>query len=135
MGKWYNVNKVVQTWDGHAEQHKMGKLHPPAGVEIIDEYGKHGQINIDDVRFDEGGHWEGLEDNPSYSQWWVRMEDLSLEPFEPGPVPIPVPEPDPLPVPEPVPSEPSDAELGWALRTIFNALASAFRGPSSSNVN
>lgn len=135
MAKWYNVNKIVQVWEGHAEKHKMGRLHPPAGVNILNEYQGSGRFDPDEVRFEGDGHWEDREDDPSYKEFWVQMKDLSLEQYDPSPEPTPVPVPEPLPVPEPVPSNPGDEILGRAVMVVFNALASAFRGPSSSNVN
>ena len=104
MAEWWNVNKIVQVWEGHAETHKQGKLHPPAGVSIIDLYNGSGQIDMDDVRFAAGGHWEDLKTDPNYSQYWVDMDDLSKEEYDPDP------EPDP---------ELSNEEIGRVIRYLF----------------
>jgi hypothetical protein len=108
MSEWWNVNRIVQTWEGHGANHKMGRLHPAAGVEITDVYKGYGQINIDDVRFGPDGYWEDKNENPSYSEWWVDMDHLTKDPYEPVPDPDPDPEPD----------EPSNEEIGRVIRYL-----------------
>lgn len=99
MAEWWNVNKVVQVWEGHGTNHKQGRLYPPAGVSIIDVYQGYGQIN--DVRFEGDGHWEDLKTDPNYSQYWVDMNDLSKDPYE-----------------SPEPSV-SNEEIGRVIRYLF----------------
>ena len=132
MDKWFNVNKDIRVWAGHSAAHKQGWIYAPAAIRAIEEY--QGSYRFEECKVVGLGRCD-FEADPGYPQFWVRKEDVSTEPYEPMPVPIPVPDPEPLPVPEPVPSDPGDEELGRALRIIFNALASAFRGPSSSNIN
>lgn len=105
MAEWWNVNKIVQVWEGHGANHKQGKLHPPAGVEIIDVYQGYGQINMADVRFDKDGHWEDLETDPHYPDYWVKMDDLSKDLYDPDPDPEP---------------KPSNEEIGRVVRYLFH---------------
>lgn len=120
MAEWWNVNKTVQVWAGHAENQKQGRLVPAAGVEILEQYKGSGRFDPDEVRFEGNGHWEEFKDNPSYPEYWVQMDLLSKTPFIPSPDPTPFPDPDPVPDPVPVPGdEPSDAEIGRVVRFLF----------------
>lgn len=114
MSEWWNVNKIVQVWNNHAESQKQGKLHPPAGVNIIEEY--KGSGRFEEIRFEGDGFWEKKGEDPNYLEYWVQMEDLSKEPY------------DPIPDPDPDPSEISDEEAGAALRTIVNFILMLIRG-------
>ena len=111
---WYNVNKIVQVWSGHADSaQKKGKLYPPAGLESIDEYKGSVQFDPEQVRFDFPGWFDDIP-TTQYPQYWARLDDLTFEPWvegedqeDPGPVgpdPVPVPEPEPAPEPSDVPS-------------------------------
>lgn len=120
IDKWFNVNEDARIWSSHAASaQKQGWLRAPAGIRAIDDY--KGSYQFDEVRVDEelGGADERI-DNPGYPQYWIRHEDVSLEPYEDsddngGDTPPP---------PEPVAG---DAELGAALRTIVTFIAEAFR--------
>ena len=121
---WYNVNKIVQVWSGHADSaQKKGKLYPPVGLEDIDKYKESIQFDPEKLQFDLDGRFdrEGTERHDlNYAGFWVRREDLSFEQYNPdagdpdpvGPDPS-VPEPEEPPVVAPPPSDvPSFEEIG-----------------------
>ena len=116
MDKWFNINKVVQVWSGHSDDHqKMGKLFPPAGIRAIDEY--KGSFQFDEFRLDGDGRSELVERNAAYDQWWVRDGDVSLMPFVP-PDEVPMPEPEEV-WPTPEITRPSDETIGRVVRYLL----------------
>ena len=127
---WYNVNKVVQVWSGHAgSAQKKGRLYPPVGLEDIDKYKESIQFDPDKLRFDRDGKFDrmGTEDqDASYPDFWVRREDLSFEMFDPDagdPGPVgPDPEEPPVVAPPPSVDEPSDADVGRVIKYLFSLL-------------
>jgi len=130
MGEWWNVNKVVKVYSGHADSaQRKGDIYPQAGLEVIDEYKGSVQFNPEDLKFEGDGKFVDIP-NPSYPGYWVRLADLSKDPYEPFPDPVPNPE-DPLPVPEPVPSDPgspSNEALGAAVRLVANFIRKELLG-------
>ncbi len=110
--KWYNVNADTQIWSGHSDNHqKMGKLIAPAAIKAIDEYKGSFQFEEYGVDVNSGGEDRLKPLSTSYPQYWIRIEDTSLEPYDPNPDPEPDPEPDLS----------SDAELGAAFRIVAKA--------------
>ena len=127
---WYNVNKIVQVWSGHAgSAQKKGRLYPPVGLEDIDKYKESIQFDPDKLRFDRDGKFDrmGTEDqDASYPDFWVRREDLSFEMFNPdfgdeGPV-GPDPEEPPVVAPPPSVDDPSDEEVGRVVKYLLSLL-------------
>ena len=121
MSEWWNVNKIVQVWSGHAgSAQKKGKIYPPAGLEAIDEYQGSVEFIPADLLFDLDGHFdrEDTEDqDASYPDFFVRLDDVTKDQYDPSePDPGPGPDPDPDPDPVPVPGDvPSPTELGEAM--------------------
>lgn len=128
MDKWFNVNKDIRVWAGHSEAQKQGWIYAPAAVYIIDEYKGSGQFKPEDMKFDLNGRIE-VKSDPGYSDYWVRLDELSLVPFdldveeEPpvGPDEPPVVAPPPSPDPSPV-GEPSDEEVGRVVKYLLSLL-------------
>ncbi len=121
---WYNVNKVVQVWSGHADSaQKKGKLYPPAGLEDIDEYKGSVQFDPEALRFDFPGWFDEIV-NPAYPQFWVRKEDLSNEPYDADVDPdAPVgPDEEPPVVAPPPADKPSHAEIGRVVEYLLSLL-------------
>lgn len=120
MDKWFNVNKDIRVWAGHSEAQKQGWIYAPAAVYIIDEYKGSGQFKPEDMKFDLDGRIE-VKSDPGYSDYWVRLDELSLVPFdldvdEEPPV---GPDPEEPPVVAPPPSDvPTDAEIGRVVRYL-----------------
>ena len=121
MDKWFNVNKDIRVWAGHSEVQKQGWIFAPAAVFAVEEYKGAIRFKPEDMLFDGGGRVE-LKEDPRWPEYWARLDDLSLEPFnpdapeDPGPV-------GPDPVPAPVPSdEPSDAEVGRVVKFLLRLL-------------
>ena len=115
INKWYNVNKDARVWAGHSEGHKMGWMRAGSAILAIEEY--KGAVRF--VTYKEPA--DLIERGGGYPEWWMRVDDLSLEPM---PDPDPVPGPDPAPGWTPIAG---DAELGAAFRTIVSFLSSYFR--------
>ncbi len=124
MSQWWNVNKVVKVWSGHANSaQRKGDIYPPAGLKAIDEYQGSVEFNPEDLLFDLDGKF--IDDPDSrYPGYWVRLSDLTKEQYDPSPGPVPGPGPDPVPVPGDI----SDEEAGAALRTIVNFILMLIRG-------
>ena len=115
MTEWWNVNKVVKVWSGHADSaQRKGDIYPPAGLEAIDEYQGSVEFIPEDLRFALDGRFDDIP-NSSYPGYWVRLEDLTKDPFDPNPDPDPDPEPDPF---EGITNE----EAGAAVRTLVNLI-------------
>ena len=113
--KWYNVNKDARVWSGHASgAHKQGWMRAPGAILAIDDY--KGSVQFKEWKVDGDGAAE-FKAKSGYPQLWMRLVDLSTEPYEPSPVPTPVPVPVPTPMPAP---QAGDAELGAALRLLAN---------------
>lgn len=120
--KWFNVNEDARVWSGHSDgHHKQGWIYAPAAIRAIEEY--QGSYKFHEWKTDLHGSVE-ITATPDYPEYWIRMADVSLEPYG---EPTPDPDTDPVPDPDkPVPVE-GDAELGAAVRTIVAFLASYFR--------
>ena len=117
MAEWWNVNKVVKVWSGHASSaQRKGDIYPPAGLYATDEYQGSVEFNPEDLRFALDGKFVDDPD-PSYPGYWVRLSDLSKEQYNPNPDPDPEPEPDPEPDPF---SGVTDEQAGAAIRKLVN---------------
>ena len=124
--EWFNVNKAVQIWSGHADNHKQFVMQPPAAIEAIEEY-------KGSYRFEKALHISGgmqvettLLPDAGYPQLWIREEDVTKEEYvEPGGDMDPPPPPpedeegDPPPPPTPIPSTDNEA-LGAAINLILS---------------
>ena len=119
MDKWFNVNEDARIWSGHSDSaHKQGWIYAPAAIRAIDEY--QGSYEFVDWKVVGDGRGD-FSASISYPQLWIRIADVTAEPYEPpNDVPDPVPGPGPAPVA-------GDAELGAALRTLVSFLSSYFR--------
>lgn len=116
--KWFNVNKDIRVWAGHTDAHRQGWIYAPAAIFAIDQY--QGSYQFKEIKF-EGDGYADLKDDSNYPQYWVREEDVSLEPYSPDPNPLPGPVPIPVPTPgQPGDAELGDAELGAAVRLLAN---------------
>ncbi|MCK5602261.1 hypothetical protein KAR91_10340 [Candidatus Pacearchaeota archaeon] len=120
--KWYNVNQDIRTWSGHAEsaQHQ-GWIFAPAGILVLEEY--KGSYRFEECKPSPdapGGKCESAP-SPGYPQTWVRIEDVSTDPYEPPPEP---PDDDD---PDPIPDIISNEEAGEALRTIVDFILMLIR--------
>ncbi len=115
---WYNVNTDARIWSGHADSaHKKEWLRAPAGIRAISEY--QGSYQFKEVMVDESlGGKDERKDDPGYPQYWIRIEDVSLEKYNPDP------EDDGDDVPPSVVT--GDAELGAAVRKIVTLIAEIF---------
>ena len=114
MDKWFNVNEDAQIWSGHADSaHKQGWLRAPAAIRAIDMY--QGSYQFEEVLVDESKGGADARDptTTDYPQYWIRIEDVSLEPYG-----EPTPDNGDTPPPPPETREVSDAELGAALRIV-----------------
>lgn len=118
--KWYNVNKDIRVWASHSDTHKQGWIYAPAAILALEEY--KGSYLFSEAMVVGTGKLD-YAISSGYPQTWVRIEDVSTEPYEPEPSPDPEPEPEPDPGPAPVEG---DAELGAAVRTIVAFVASYF---------
>ena len=114
MAKWYNVNKVVKVWSGHADSaQRKGDIYPPAGLEAIDEYKGSVEFVPADLKFDLDGKFVDIP-NPSYPGYWVRLADLTTDEYDPAP--------NPVPVPTPVPSDQVDGVTNDELARVIRFL-------------
>ena len=117
MAEWWNVNKDIRVWAGHSESHKQGWLRAPAAVFIIETYGNAGRF--EEAKVEDSGILE-YEVSSDYPESWVKMADISKEPFEDEDDvsdELPVVEEGNAPT---VPSSAGDAALGAAFRLIVN---------------
>ncbi len=126
MAEWWNVNKRVRVYSGHAASaQKQGWINAPAGLLQVDEYKGSIQFWPEQLRFDGGGSWEPEDrlDTGGYPDFFVRLEDLSKEPYvDPlatiPPEDNPMPEPDDVPPPPVFGDVPTDAEIGRVVRYL-----------------
>ncbi len=122
MDKWFNVNVDSRVRAGHGEAQKQGWIRAPAAIRAIDEYKGSYQFKEWKIVGDGQADFVARE---GYPQFWIRIVDVTTEPYEqptnggPGPAPDPVPNP----VPVPTPDTGTDAELGKAFRLIGRFLA------------
>ena len=121
MAEWWNVNKVVKVWSGHANSaQRKGDIYPPAGLKEIDEYKGSVEFNPDDLQFNLDGKFVDDPD-PSYPGYWVRLSDLSKDPYEPVPDLDPTPDPDPF-------QGVTNEEAGAAIRKLVNLVLDEIMG-------
>ena len=130
MDKWFNVNKDIRVWSGHSDNaQKKGKIFAPAGLFAIDEYKGSVEFKPEDLKFDGDGRFErdGTEKkDAAYPGFWVRLDELSVVPFdldddEPVGPGDPLPG-DPSPVPPQPVGEPSDEEVGRVVKFLLSLL-------------
>ena len=122
MDKWFNVNKDIRVWGGHSDARKQGWIFAPAAVYAVEEYQGSVKFLPEDMMFDALGRIE-VKADPGYPEYWVRLEDLSLVPFDlDTPDPIgpddPAPEPDEV-WPTPEFTRPSDETIGRVVRYLL----------------
>ena len=118
--KWYNVNEDARVWAGHSNSHKQGWIYAPAAILAIEEYKR--AVRFVEFKVEGKGRAD-FAASPDYQELWVRLMDLSLEPYE-----GPNGEPDETPDPDTNPDTVSDAELGAAFRTLVNFVLNRVRG-------
>ncbi len=118
---WFNVNKDIRVYSGHSENsQKLGWIYAPAAIFAIDDYG--GSYQFKETKVVGEGRLDYAV-SPFYPQSWVRMADVTLEPFGAGdsdPVSDPDPADDVPPVPTTDPLDASNAQLGAAFRLLVN---------------
>ena len=118
--KWFNVNADAQIWSGHANEHKQFVLRAPAGILAIEEYQGSYRFKMMMVNDSDGNLIQTAAPlDPQYPETWIRIADVTTEPYEEdddGNGDVPPPDNgDPPPIPEP---DAADAELGAALKTL-----------------
>ncbi len=114
--KLFNVNENARIWAGHSDAHRMGWLYAPAAILAVEEY--EGSYRFEEWRVVGAGYADLTERTSGYPQWWIRVADVSLLPYED---PTDDPEPEPEPDPDPEGEGPSNEELGAAVRVFFSA--------------
>ena len=115
--RWFNVNKDIRVWAGHKDNaQKQGWIYAPGAIEAVEEY--KGSFRFENAK-GVGICRLDYSTSEGYPNTWVRIADVTTEPFEPGP--------DPEPEPEPGPDiQPGDAEIGAAFRTLVAYVSSYF---------
>ncbi len=107
LSQWYNVNEDARVWAGHSDEHKQGMAYAPAAVLAIEEY--RGSVRFEEWKVVGEGRMD-LDADSVYPDLWMRLADLSLEPYEEPPVVDPPPDNE----------GPDDEALGAALRLVVN---------------
>ena len=114
---WFNVNKDIRVWGGHSDQRKQGWIYAPAAIYAIDEYS--GSYKFREMKFVDDGYAD-LDPNDNYPDFWVRIKDVSLEPYVLTVIlDDDVPVEDHVSLPTPISSS-GDAALGAAFRLLVN---------------
>ncbi len=117
VDKWLDIYSDLRVWSEAREVHKMGWVREGDRVHLTEQYKTWFRIDLvvggDDLDpFD-----------ADYDEYWGKGDELEIAATPPV-----IDDDDDEPEPEPDPTEIEDAELGAALRVVFDFIFGYFRG-------